>query len=77
MIEELSIAARAKMQQSNGNSGGNLTPRRSRRSLRQFVARAACKLGGRMVSIGRRLECYEVNLLGETDGLRPAKAQIE
>jgi hypothetical protein len=74
MIEELSIVARARMQLING--AGPRPSRKPRRSLRQVIARVASRLGGQMVSIGRRLECYEVNLLSDTDGLRSAKAQI-
>ena len=74
MIDELSIAARARMQQTIGYAGETL-PARKRRGLRPVIARVARRLGGVMVATGRRLECYEVNLLGETDGLRSAKAQ--
>ncbi len=77
MIEELSIVARAKMQQTNGHSEGHRPSRRPRRNPRQVIARAACRLGGAMVRVGRRLECYEVNLLGDARLLKPAKAQIK
>jgi hypothetical protein len=77
MIEELSIVARARMRQTNGHSGGPGPSRRPRRSPRQAIARAACRLGGAMVRVGRQLECYEVNLLGDTTILKPAKAQIK
>ena len=77
MIEELSIVARAKMQQTNGHAGGPRPSRRPRRKLRQVMTRAVCRLGGVMVTFGRRLECYEVNLLGTREVLRPAKAQIK
>jgi hypothetical protein len=77
MIEELSIVARARMQQTNGHSGGPRPSRRPRRSVRQAIVRAACRLGGAMVRVGRRLECYEVNLLGDARLLKPAKAQIK
>jgi hypothetical protein len=77
MIDELSMAAQARMQLTNGYSGDPLPSRRPRRKLRQVIARAACRLGGAMVTVGRRLECYEVNLLGDPEILRHAKAQIK
>ncbi len=77
MIEELSIIARAKMQQTNGYSGGPRPSRRPHRNPRQAIARAACRLGGAMVRVGRRLECYEVNLLGDARLLTPSEAQIK
>jgi len=77
MIEELSIVARARMQQTNGDSGGHRPTRRPRPNPRQVIARVACRLGGAMVRVGRRLECYEVNLLGDARLLKPAKAQIK
>ena len=76
MIEELSIAARARMQQINGHSGEPLPRRKRRRELRVVIAKVARRVGGVMVSFGRQLECYEVNLLADTDGLRSAKAQV-
>ena len=77
MIEELSIVARARMQQTNGYSGSPRPSRRLRLNPRQAIARAACRLGGAMVRVGRRLECYDVNLLGDAKLLQPAKAQIK
>ncbi len=77
MIEELSIVARARMQLTNGYSGSPRPSRRPRRNLRQVTAKAACRLGGAMVWVGRRLECYEVNMLRDTKLLQPAKAQIK
>lgn len=77
MIEELSIAGRARMQQNNRNSGSILPHRKPRRNLRQMIARATCRLGGAMVALGHRLECYEASLLGDTEILRLAKAQIK
>lgn len=77
MIDELSIVARARMQQTNGYSGSPLPSRRPRRNPRQAIARAACRLGGAMVRVGRRLECYDVNLLGDARLLQPSKAQIK
>lgn len=81
MIEELSIIARAKMQinahAAGGYAGGPGPSRRPRRWLRQAIARVTCRLGGQMVAIGRRLECYEVSLIGDPEILRPAKAQIK
>lgn len=86
MIEELSIIARAKMQinahaagghAAGGHAGGPGPSRRPRRRLRQAIARVICRLGGQMVSFGRRLECYEVSLIGDPEILRPAKAQIK
>jgi hypothetical protein len=81
MIHELSIIARAKMQindhAAGGYAGGPGPSRRPRRRLRQAIARVICRLGGQMVSIGRRLECYEVSLIGDPEILRPAKAQIK
>ncbi len=76
MIEELSIVARARMQQINGHSGESLPRPKRRTGFRAVIAKAACRVGCVMVSFGRRLECYEMNLLAETDGLRSAKAQV-
>ncbi len=76
MIEELSIIARAKMQ-INGHAVGPGPSRRPRRWLRRAIARVTCRLGGQMIAIGRRLECYEVSLIGDPEILRPAKAQIK
>ncbi len=81
MIEELSIIARAKMQinsyAAGAHAGSPGLSRRPHRRVRQAIAKVTCRLGGQMVSIGRRLECYEVNLLGDREILRPAKAQIK
>ena len=76
MTNELSIAARARMQQLNGHAGGPSPVRKRKNGLRTVIAKVACRVGGVMVTVGRRLECYEVGLLGETDGLRSAKAQV-
>lgn len=40
-------------------------PRRS--VLSALVRRTACRLGTWMVSVGRRLECYDFRMVGETD----------
>ncbi len=81
MIEELSIIARAKMQinthAAGGYAGGPGPSRRPLRWLSQAITRVICRLGGQMVSFGRRLECYEVSLIGDPEILRPAKAQIK
>ena len=77
MIDELSIAARARMHVTNGHSGGHRPNRKPRQKPRQLIARAVCRLGVAMVALGHRLECYEVNLLGDPEILRPAKAQVK
>ncbi len=74
MIEELSIVARARMHQINVHSGSALARRKPRRRPRQTIARATRWLGRRIVTFGRRLECYAANLRGNSYQRRPAKA---
>ena len=74
MIEELSIVARARMHQINVHSGSALARRKPRQRPRQRIARATRWHGGRIVTFGRRFECYAANLRGNSHQRRPAKA---
>ncbi len=73
MIHDLHSLARARERQIQLSVNGHRrVARRSRRRNRAaaLVRRAACRLGSWMVSVGRRLECYELPLLSESDYAR-------
>jgi len=74
MIEELSMVARARMHLNLSHSGGAQPHRKPSRKSQQLIARATCWLGGAIVSLGRRLEHYAENLVGDKEQLRSAKA---
>lgn len=77
MIHDLITLARAResqiRQQANGHQRLPRLPRlprppRNRRSrVSALVRRATCRLGSWMVTVGRRLECYDFRMVGETD----------
>lgn len=73
MIHDLTTLARARERQIRQSVNGHrrVSLRRGRRNrLSALVRRASCRLGGWMVTVGRRLECYELPLLGESDYVR-------
>lgn len=74
MIEELSMVSRARMHLILSHSGGAQPDRKPSRRSQQLIARATRWLGGAIVSLGRRLERYAENLVGETELLRPTEA---
>lgn len=69
MIHDLITLARAResqiRQQVNGRGPLPWRNPRRRRRIAALVRRVTCRLGGWMVAVGRRLECYE---LGMVDG---------
>lgn len=71
MIHDLSILARAResqiRQQVQARQVHPRYVRRRRGVTAALVRRAACRLGSWLVVIGRRLECYDFRVLGETE----------
>lgn len=71
MFHDLSMLARARerdlQREVSSRRVGRLPRRRAARRLSRIVGRAMCRLGSVMVSFGRRLECYELRLMGKSD----------
>lgn len=71
MFHDLSMLARARerdLQREVSNRQARRLPRRRpARRLSRIVGRAMCRMGSVLVSVGRRLECYELRLIGKSD----------
>lgn len=84
MIEGFNIGDRARMAHTNTHASyltehgnGHVPQRKPPRKPSRLIAKAVCRLGGAMVRVGRRLECYEASLLSEAERMWPLEAQIK